>query len=60
MAIQDDDLLYVQRPSGVDAGGYKLTAGNLKSEIQETNDDRYLCIDADAPDQTRVDRQNYI
>ena len=29
MAIQDTDLLYVQRPSGVDAGGYKITAGDL-------------------------------
>ena len=31
MAIQDTDLLYVQRPSGPDAGGYKLTAGDLLS-----------------------------
>ena len=29
MAIKNDDLLYVQRPSGVDAGGYKITAGDL-------------------------------
>ena len=29
MAIQDSDLLYVQRPSGDDAGGYKITAGDL-------------------------------
>lgn len=29
MAIQDSDLLYVQRPSGVDAGGYKLEVGDL-------------------------------
>ena len=29
MAIQNTDLLYVQRPSGVDAGGYKITAGDL-------------------------------
>ena len=29
MAIKDDDLLYVQRPSGVDAGNYKITAGEL-------------------------------
>jgi hypothetical protein len=29
MAIKNDDLLYIQRPSGVDAGGYKITAGDL-------------------------------
>ena len=29
MAIKDDDLLYVQRPSGADAGSYKIEAGDL-------------------------------
>ena len=35
MAIQDDDLLYVQRPFGPDAGEYKLTAGNLKTDLND-------------------------
>ena len=35
MAIKDDDLLYVQRPSGPDAGGYKETVGNLKTELND-------------------------
>ena len=35
MAIKDDDLLYVQRPSGPDAGEYKLTAGNLKTDLND-------------------------
>ena len=35
---------------GSDAGEYKLTAGNFKTDIEEANDERYLRIDADAPD----------
>jgi hypothetical protein len=29
MALNSSDLLYVQRPSGLDAGNYKMTAGDL-------------------------------
>ena len=60
MAIKDDDLLYVQRPTGLDSGKYKETFGNIKDELltdlntNEQNDARYLRIDADAPTQTRV------
>ena len=35
MAIKDTDLLYVQRPTGDDAGEYKLTAGNLKTDLND-------------------------
>ena len=38
MAIKDDDLLYVQRPSGIDAGGYKITAGDLLGGADLTED----------------------
>ena len=33
MAIKDDDLLYVQRPTGLDSGKYKETYGNIKNEL---------------------------
>jgi hypothetical protein len=46
MAIKDDDLLYVQRPSGPDAGSYKTTVGNL---LENGN---YLSLDAAAGPQT--------
>lgn len=46
MAIKDDDLLYVQRPSGPDAGSYNTTVGNL---LENGN---YLSLDAAAPAQT--------
>ena len=52
MAIKDDDLLYVQRPSGADAGSYKETVGNLKTNIEAENDLRYLRIDPAAGEQT--------
>jgi hypothetical protein len=44
MAIKDDDLLYVQRPTGLDSGKYKETFGNIKDELltDGTGNDIYL------------------
>ena len=33
MPIKDDDLLYVQRPSGADAGSYKIEVGDLQDSL---------------------------
>ena len=46
MAIQDTDLLYVQRPSGVDAGGYKITAGDL---LNGASGNSSVTVDETAP-----------
>ena len=36
MALTSTDLFYVQRPSGVDAGNYKMNAGELVDFIAST------------------------
>ena len=45
MAIKDDDLLYVQRPTGPDAGSYKTTVGDL---LENAGGGNYLSLDSDA------------